>query len=263
MARSCCRTPTGRRRISARTAWARRTVFKDDANYLRLRKVSFVPAEADAMRLVVTETWGDEKAHVFALDARFLLTQIHLLCFLDNEMKQLPENDSLRMISAWLERNSYAVGVNDSDGWFYNRFFSARIPYLWRSNARCSRARFAVCLKHVFDRLRLNANALVFHENFGAWKDGIAMLDSRFLLLDTLEELIWLVERHMWNIGKETSECLSSDNYNVIFLGHDVCLVFSHENETCIFSREKAFLQTCATYFRLFRFTLHEGDYAV
>ena len=31
-------------------------MFKDDANYLRLRKVSFVPAEADAMRLVVTET---------------------------------------------------------------------------------------------------------------------------------------------------------------------------------------------------------------
>ena len=45
-------------------------MFKDDANYLRLRKVSFVPAEADAMRLVVTETWRDEKAHVFALDAK-------------------------------------------------------------------------------------------------------------------------------------------------------------------------------------------------
>ena len=45
-------------------------MFKDDANYLRLRKVSFAPAEADAMRLVVTETWGDEKAHVFALDAK-------------------------------------------------------------------------------------------------------------------------------------------------------------------------------------------------
>ena len=57
-------------RVELRAGGAWRTVFKDDANYLRLRKISFAPAEADAMRLVVTETWGDEKAHVFALDAK-------------------------------------------------------------------------------------------------------------------------------------------------------------------------------------------------
>ena len=57
-------------RVELRAGGAWRTVFKDDANYLRLRKISFAPAEADAMRLVVTETWGGEKAHVFALDAK-------------------------------------------------------------------------------------------------------------------------------------------------------------------------------------------------
>ena len=36
---------------------------------MRFRKVSFASVEVDAMRLVVTETWGGEKAHVFALDA--------------------------------------------------------------------------------------------------------------------------------------------------------------------------------------------------
>ena len=47
----------------------------DDLNILRLRKVSFAPVEADALRLVVTETWGQSydkpkpRAHVFAFDA--------------------------------------------------------------------------------------------------------------------------------------------------------------------------------------------------
>ena len=36
---------------------------------MRFRKVSFASVEADAMRLVVTETWSGEKAHVYALDA--------------------------------------------------------------------------------------------------------------------------------------------------------------------------------------------------
>ena len=56
-------------RVEVRTGGTWRAVFEDDANYLRFRKVSFAPVEADAMRLVVTETWGGEKAHVFALDA--------------------------------------------------------------------------------------------------------------------------------------------------------------------------------------------------
>ena len=56
-------------RIEARVGGAWKTVFEDAANYRRLRKVPFDPVGADALRLVVTETWGGERAHVFALDA--------------------------------------------------------------------------------------------------------------------------------------------------------------------------------------------------
>ena len=62
-------------RIDARVGGAWKTVFSDNLNILRLRKVSFVPVETDALRLVVTETWGQSydkpkpRAHVFAFDA--------------------------------------------------------------------------------------------------------------------------------------------------------------------------------------------------
>ena len=58
-------------RIETRMDGDWRTVFSDDNNILRFRKVSFTPVNADAMRLVVTETWGGEGelAHVYALDA--------------------------------------------------------------------------------------------------------------------------------------------------------------------------------------------------
>ncbi len=42
---------------------------KDKDNYLRLRKVSFAPVKATKLRVVVTKTWGAEKAHIFAFDA--------------------------------------------------------------------------------------------------------------------------------------------------------------------------------------------------
>ena len=45
------------------------TVYTDTGNYLRLRKVSFDPVSASAIRLVVDDTWGAPKAHVFAFDA--------------------------------------------------------------------------------------------------------------------------------------------------------------------------------------------------
>lgn len=57
-------------RLEARVNGAWQTVFEDAANYRRLRQITFAPVEADALRLVVTETWGGAKAHVFALDAR-------------------------------------------------------------------------------------------------------------------------------------------------------------------------------------------------
>ena len=48
-----------------------RTAFSDDCNIMRLRKVSFDPVDAEAVRLVVDGTWGGDsaKAHVFAFDA--------------------------------------------------------------------------------------------------------------------------------------------------------------------------------------------------
>ena len=56
-------------RIDVRTGGVWKTAFEDGLNILRLRKVAFTPVEADALRLVVAEAWGGEKAHVFALDA--------------------------------------------------------------------------------------------------------------------------------------------------------------------------------------------------
>jgi hypothetical protein len=46
-----------------------KTIYSESDNYLRLRKVSFEPVETKQLRLVVTETWGAEKAHIFAFDA--------------------------------------------------------------------------------------------------------------------------------------------------------------------------------------------------
>ena len=55
-------------RIEARIGGEWKSVYSDDLNILRFRRVSFAPVEADALRLVVTETWGGGKAHVFAFD---------------------------------------------------------------------------------------------------------------------------------------------------------------------------------------------------
>jgi hypothetical protein len=55
--------------IDAKTKDGWKTVYTDKENYLRLRKVSFAPVKAKALRLVVDSTWGGEKGHVFALDA--------------------------------------------------------------------------------------------------------------------------------------------------------------------------------------------------
>jgi hypothetical protein len=56
-------------RIEALVGKEWKTVYEEDNNYLRLRKVSFEPVQTKQLRLVVTETWGGEKAHVFAFDA--------------------------------------------------------------------------------------------------------------------------------------------------------------------------------------------------
>lgn len=57
-------------RLETRVNGIWQTVFEDKENFRRLRRIAFEPVDADALRLVVTETWGGGKAHVFALDAR-------------------------------------------------------------------------------------------------------------------------------------------------------------------------------------------------
>ncbi len=57
-------------RLEAKVGDAWKVVHAETNNFRRLRKVAFEPVEATALRLVVTETWGGKKAHVFALDAR-------------------------------------------------------------------------------------------------------------------------------------------------------------------------------------------------
>ena len=56
-------------RIEALVGEEWKTVYEENNNYLRLRKVSFEPVETQQLRLVVTKTWGAPKAHIFAFDA--------------------------------------------------------------------------------------------------------------------------------------------------------------------------------------------------
>ena len=46
------------------------TVAQVKDNYKRLVKLSFDPAQTDAVRIVVEKTWGAEKAHIFAFDVK-------------------------------------------------------------------------------------------------------------------------------------------------------------------------------------------------
>ena len=83
-------------RVEARVEGEWKTVYSDDLNILRLRKVSFDSVEADALRLVVVEAWGGGKAHVFAFDA--LGFSSPALPFLPQQVKTDAElNDSAAM----------------------------------------------------------------------------------------------------------------------------------------------------------------------
>ena len=55
-------------RLDVRVKGKWQTVYEDGENFLRLRKVAFSPVKADAVRLVVTSTWGADQAHVYAFD---------------------------------------------------------------------------------------------------------------------------------------------------------------------------------------------------
>lgn len=55
-------------RVEARIDGDWKTVYECPFNYKRLNKVSFEPVSTDAVRVIVTETWGGGKGHVFAFD---------------------------------------------------------------------------------------------------------------------------------------------------------------------------------------------------
>jgi hypothetical protein len=57
-------------RLEARVKGAWKTVYEEKDNYLRLRQIRFAPVSADALRIVIDQTWGADKAHIFAFDAR-------------------------------------------------------------------------------------------------------------------------------------------------------------------------------------------------
>lgn len=46
------------------------TVSDVKFNFKRLNKLNFNPIEVDAVRIIVSETWGDSHAHIFAFDVR-------------------------------------------------------------------------------------------------------------------------------------------------------------------------------------------------
>ena len=47
-----------------------KTIAEVNENFRRLVKLSFDPVRTDAVRIVVDETWGAEKAHIFAFDVK-------------------------------------------------------------------------------------------------------------------------------------------------------------------------------------------------
>jgi len=57
-------------RLEVRVGGEWKAVHDETENHRRLRQVAFDPVSVEALRLVVTETWGGGKAHVFAFDAK-------------------------------------------------------------------------------------------------------------------------------------------------------------------------------------------------
>ncbi len=173
-------------------------------------------------------------------------------------MRQVLENSFFQSVRIWMERNRYLTNIAEiKDRWFCNIFFKNDIPYLWCSNERRLRACFFKQLRVVFARLRVSFPAMLFHENLGGWRRKNTAPNSRCLLLESQEDLFFLLERHMWNIGKEACRFRASDNYNVLFCDCDLCLVFSHENELYLFSQDREFLTRCRQLFRSARINMH------
>ncbi len=57
-------------RLEVRKSGEWSVCHEEKENFSRVRRISFEPAEIDAIRLVVEKTWGGEKAHVFGIDVR-------------------------------------------------------------------------------------------------------------------------------------------------------------------------------------------------
>ena len=90
----------------------------------------------------------------------------------------------------------------------------------------------------------------MFREGLGGWKNGRKQLGCQFVEIFDLEVLIKVLLHHVWHVGKEVECSQKSDNYNILFLKSRICLVFSHENEMLMFSRDVDLLKIYAATFR-------------
>ena len=168
--------------------------------------------------------------------------------------KEISEEEGCVKVGRWLRGNDYGPAAPSGfppkeNGWFCNLFYEKNVTYVWRSNERCTKARLLNGLRSVLRRMNEPFPVLVFHENHGGWR---ALCNpTRFLELESLDELMILLDRHVWNVGKELSSFGQSDNYNMLFGDNGPYMVFSHENELLLFSRELALLESYSSLFRV------------
>ena len=168
--------------------------------------------------------------------------------------KEISEEEGCIKVGRWLRGNDYGPAATSGlpskgNGWFFNLFYEENVPYVWRSNERCAKARLLKGLRSVLRRARVPFPVLVFHENHGGWR---ALCNpARFLEPESLDELMILLDRYVWNVGKEISSFRQSDNYNMLFGDNGPYMVFSHENELLLFSRGLALLESYSSLFRV------------
>lgn len=165
----------------------------------------------------------------------------------------LADSYAVRLVYCWLRNGGLVKSSKNyaiSDRWFCNHFLQHRYLYLWRSNRRCSKVRFLKCLRAVIEKAGVVFPSVVFHEKFGGWKRFHGFTAARFIKIESLDGLITLLSRHVWNIGKEFNNISRSDNYNIVFHGGQMYLVISHENEMLLFSRNRALLEVCRNVFK-------------
>ena len=104
--------------------------------------------------------------------------------------KEISEEEGCVKVGRWLRGNDYGPAAPSGfppkeNGWFCNLFYEKNVPYVWRSNERCTKARLLNGLRSVLRRMNVPFPVLVFHENHGGWR---ALCNpTRFLELESLD----------------------------------------------------------------------------